>query len=321
MPVRDEHLILLGRHEIAGLDDGLAAGDADDDGLEGLGGGGVAGGGGDAVEDDVGAHAEKEEAEDGLDGLAGEIAGAEADAQDGERLLAGLHGALAHLAVGPGDLEDDGVARAHVAQRGIGDAAGVEIAERGEAVLENLRARLGVADREDGGDVLGRGVIGAVGVEGVGDARELGPAAEQRGGVARSGAFERGQLGEQHARGGLEPAERLLVEPVDRRHRIQKLVAGGAGLLGALEAERHQRRHAAGGDLVDGNRRIEGRDADPTDEHDGGDGDDEDEGGDHPAPIEELTHGRRHEAAGRAAAAAATEAADEKLELVANGHF
>ena len=102
--------------------------DRDDDGLDGVGGGVLAGHGRVAIEDDVGREAESENAEQGLSRRAGHAVGGEADAEEGKRVLHWLHDALHRVARGPGDLEDDGTARAGARERGIGNALGVEVA-------------------------------------------------------------------------------------------------------------------------------------------------------------------------------------------------
>eukprot|EP01035_Chromulina_nebulosa_P038552 gene38552-biopygen25629 len=81
-----KHLVLFGGNAFAGLDDGLAARDADRDGFQAAGGGGEAGLRGGAVENDIGGEAEAEDAEDGLGGGARDALGGEADAEEGERV-------------------------------------------------------------------------------------------------------------------------------------------------------------------------------------------------------------------------------------------
>ena len=157
-----------------------------------------------------------------------------------------------------------------------------------------------------------------MGVERVGDARELGAPADERRDVARGRGLERRELVEQHLGGGLDAAQRLDVEPVDRRQAIEELLARHPGLLGALVAKRHEGRHPAGRHLIDVDRGVERADARRADHHDGGDGHDEDERRNQPRSIEKIPHGGLHH--GRAPGPARREAADEELELVADGH-
>ena len=194
LAVRDEHLVLLRRDPGAGFDDHLAAGHVDLDRGNGLRRDLVAGLGGDAVEDDVGGQTRKEDPEIGLGSLAREIVGAEADPEDRERLLLGLNGALDDIAIGAGDLEDDGVARAQAAEGGIGDAAGGQIAQRGEAVFEDFDPRLGVAGRQDRCDILGGGIVGTVAVERIRDPGQLHPTRSRRDPASGGAGFELRQL-------------------------------------------------------------------------------------------------------------------------------
>ena len=73
------------------------------------------------------------------------------------------------------------------------------------------------------------------------------------------------------------------------------------------------------GHLVRKQRRIQRGEPGRTDDDDGGHRDDEDQGGDERAALKKFAHGAPGRG-GCAVAAAATEAADEELELVANGH-
>ena len=143
-------------------------------------------------------------------------------------------------------------------------------------------------------------------------------AREKRDRAGRMSGLVGGELGEEFTGGVGKTAERLGVETVDRRHAVEQLLLGGVGFLVTLVAERRAGGDADGGELPGQHGEVGGRHAGRADQHDGGDGDENDDGGDQPAAIEKLAHGgvrgrRRSRAAG-------VEAADEEFELVADGH-
>jgi hypothetical protein len=251
-------------------------------------------------------------------------------------------------------LEDEG-AGTGAGERGVGDALGVDIAEGGEAVFEEGGAGFAVADGEEGGDVLGGGVVGAADIEGFGDGGEFRAAGGEGGGrrVRGNGGQRNGRRGEGWAgrgagRGGgvfgvvgveleeegaggeFEAAEGFRLEAVDRGDAVEELVAGGAGFFLALVGEGGAGGDADGGELIGEDGEVGRGHAGPADEDDGDDGDDEDEGGDEAVAVEEFAGGGEggvgagggvEVGTGRSLpGAAGAEAADEEFELVTDGH-
>jgi len=171
--VGGEHLVLLGGDTGAGLDDGLAAVDADGDGGDGLGGFDFAEVSGFAAEDEVWREPGAEEAEEGQGEFAADVFGREADAQEYLGFLQCLHGALDDLAVGCGDLEDDDAARFAIGgDGGVLDAGEVDVVKDDESVFEVACAEGGVAAGEQGGDVVDVEAIGTARVKGVDECGE-----------------------------------------------------------------------------------------------------------------------------------------------------
>lgn len=252
-----KHFVLLGGHAVAGFDNGLAAGDADRNGFERADGSSDAGLSGRAIEDHVGDEAETEHAEEGLAGRERDSIGGEAHAQDGESVFHDLHGAGSGIAGRAGDLKDDGRAGTGAGERGVGHALGVKIAEGGEAVFEENGAGLGVANGEEGRDILDGCMVGAADVEGFGDDGEFGRAdgedvercgrsgrrewcarcgkgrAVGRGIGGRMSGFVDVELREESAGGEFETAERLGFEAVDGREAVEEL-ARSARVFSAL---------------------------------------------------------------------------------------
>ena len=106
------------------------------------------------IEGDVGREAEAENPERRLRRRPRHGADGEAHAERGEGLLHRLHGPLRHLAIGPHDLENRGAAGVEAAEGRIGHALRVDVAQGGEAVFKDFGAEAGVAEGEEGGDVL-----------------------------------------------------------------------------------------------------------------------------------------------------------------------
>ena len=168
------------------------------------------------------------------------------------------------------------------------DTHAVDLPQRGEPVLKERGAGRGVARGQERGEVVGVRLVGAAGVELIGQRRKVPAPLEELGGRVGVRRLEGRELAQKVAGGGLKTVKGGGVEAIDGRKPAQALLALGPRPGRAHVGERDPGDNPHGRDLVGEDRQVEHPHAGRAHDHDGRHRHDEDEARDKPALVQEV---------------------------------